>query len=200
MERKFMDFHRPTWAEIKKERTSIIAVCGVVILIAIFHLMWLTPVVSETEALDTRVKQQEELSAKYHDKLEQAQSIRDNLIKQEKGLKEMQKHLFRGNDPYQLAASLSDLLSPKGEQKQLLEIKTYQVLASKEYGLYQEVTLRFNFTTTVEGLHYFLERLRNFEAGILVQEINVQKVQRKTGPDLVINVILAALMEKKEKG
>ena len=42
-------------------------------------------------------------------------------------------------------------------------------------------------------------RLKNFHAAILVQEINVQKVQRKTGPDLVVNVILAALMEKGEK-
>jgi hypothetical protein len=41
--------------------------------------------------------------------------------------------------------------------------------------------------------------VRNFETSILVQEINIQKIQRKAGPDLVINVILAALMEKGEK-
>ncbi|NTW37534.1 MAG: hypothetical protein HGB17_15745, partial [Syntrophobacteraceae bacterium] len=74
-----------------------------------------------------------------------------------------------------------------------------QVLASKEYGLYQEVHLRFNFMTTIEGFHYFLEKARNFQSALLVQEINIQKVQRKGGPDLVVNVILAALMEKKEK-
>jgi hypothetical protein len=53
--------------------------------------------------------------------------------------------------------------------------------------------------TTIEGLHFFLERLKNFQTAILVQEINIQKIQRKSGPDLVINVILAALMEKGEK-
>jgi len=136
---------------------------------------------------------------KYQEKLNQAQSIKDNLAKQERELTELQKKLFRGNDAYQLAASLGDQLSSKDDPASKLDIKTYQVLASKEYGLYQEVTLRYNFMTSVEGLHFFLERLRNFEMAILVQEINVQKIQRKGRPDLVVNVILAALLEKTEK-
>jgi hypothetical protein len=188
-----------SWAEVKRQRSSLIAALTVVLMVVLGHLLWVAPLASENELLETRVKQQNELVQKYQDKLTQAQSIKDNLIKQETELKAMQKRLFRGNDPYQLAASLGDLLSPKGEKKKLLDIKTYQVLASKEYGLYQEVHLRFNFMTTIEGLHYFLERLRTFETAILVQEINIQRVQRKTGPDLVINVILAALMEKGEK-
>ena len=73
------------------------------------------------------------------------------------------------------------------------------MLASKEYGLYQEVHLRFNLMTNVDGLHYFLSRVKNSEFAILVQEINIQKIQRNKGPDLVVNVILAALMEKGEK-
>jgi hypothetical protein len=193
--------HLPKFSltDFKKQRSSLIIALGVLVGLIAAHILWISPIASENEDLETRVKQQGELVQKYSEKLTQAQSIKDNLIKQESELKEMQKHLFRGNDPYQLAASLGDLLSPKGEQKKLLDIKTYQVLASKEYGLYQEVHLRFNFMTTIEGLHYFLERLRNFETSILVQEINIQKVQRKSGPDLVINVILAALMEKKDK-
>ena len=111
----------------------------------------------------------------------------------------MQKRLFRGNDPYQLAASLGERLSSKEDGQQKLDIKTYQVLESKEYGLYQEVHLRFNFMTTIEGLQYFLDRVRKFETAMQVQEINIQRIQRKSGPDLVINVILAALMEKKAK-
>ena len=195
-----MTYPKISWAEIKKQRSSLIIALVVLILLLAGHFLWIAPTLSENEDLEVRVKQQGELVQKYQEKLTQAQSIKENLVKQESELKEMQKHLFRGNDPYQLAASLGDLLSPKGDQKKkLLDIKTYQVLASKEYGLYQEVHLRFNFMTTIEGLNYFLERLRNFETAILVQEINIQKVQRKTGPDLVINVILAALMEKGEK-
>ena len=185
--------------EIKKQRSSLIMALAVLLTLLTAHFLWVASTTSENEDLELKVKQQSELVHKYQEKLTQAQSIKENLIKQESELKAMQKRLFRGNDPYQLAASLGDLLSPKGEQKKLLDIKTYQVLASKEYGLYQEVHLRFNFMTTIEGLNYFLKRLRTFETAILVQEINIQKVQRKSGPDLVINVILAALMEKGEK-
>lgn len=195
-----MTLPRLSWDELKKQRSSIVlALVGVLVLLSA-HFLWIAPVTSENDELENRVKQQNELVQKYREKLNQAQSIKENLVKQESELKAMQKRLFRGNDPYQLAASLGDLLSPKGEdKKKLLDIKTYQVLASKEFGLYQEVHLRFNFMTTIEGLYHFLERLRNFETAILIQEINIQRVQRKGGPDLVINVILAALMEKGEK-
>jgi hypothetical protein len=194
-----MNYPKVSLRALKEQRSSFIMALVVLIVLLAGHILWVAPTESENEDLELKVQQQGELVHKYQEKLTQAQSIKENLIKQESELKAMQKRLFRGNDPYQLAASLGDLLSPKGEQKKLLDIKTYQVLASKEYGLYQEVHLRFNFMTTIEGLHYFLERLRNFETAILVQEINIQKVQRKSGPDLVINVILAALMEKGEK-
>jgi hypothetical protein len=194
-----MTYPKLSLAEIKKQRSSLIMALALLLALLTGHFFWVAPMSSESEDLELKVKQQGELVQKYKEKLTQAQSIKENLVKQESELKAMQKRLFRGNDPYQLAASLGDLLSPKGEAKKLLDIKTYQVLASKEYGLYQEVHLRFNFMTTIEGLHYFLDRLKNFETAILVQEINIQKVQRKTGPDLVINVILAALMEKGEK-
>jgi Tfp pilus assembly protein PilO len=194
-----MTYPKLSLTQIKKQRSSLIMAFIVLLTLVTGHFLWVAPIASENEDLELRVKQQADLVQKYQEKLTQAQSIKENLVKQESELKAMQKRLFRGNDPYQLAASLGDLLSPKGEQKKILDIKTYQVLASKEYGLYQEVHLRFNFMTTIDGLHYFLQRLRNFETAILVQEINIQKVQRKTGPDLVINVILAALMEKGEK-
>ncbi len=184
-------------ADLKKNRISIMLVGLALLAVLAFHTFWMGPVLIQTEELKTKVDQQNELVVKYQEKLKQAQSIKENLAKQEADLKELQKSLFKGNDPYQLAASLSEQLSAKEGQK--LEIKTYQVLASKEYGLYQEVHLRFNFMTNIEGFHYFLERVENFRTSILVQEINVQKIQRKGGPDLVINVILAALMEKKEK-
>lgn len=185
--------------DFKKNRSAMVAGSAAMLAILMVHLFWLDPVLSEKEEIGSMVKQQGELVQKYQEKLNQAQSIKDNLAKQERELTELQKKLFRGNDAYQLAASLGDQLSSKDDPASKLDIKTYQVLASKEYGLYQEVTLRYNFMTSVEGLHFFLERLRNFEMAILVQEINVQKIQRKGRPDLVVNVILAALLEKTEK-
>ncbi len=194
-----MTFPKFSWHDIKRQRMPLLLGLATAVLLLCGHLLWIAPLITENEELESKARQQNDLVLKYQEKLNQAQSIKDNLVKQESELKAMQKRLFQGNDPYQLAASLGELFSPKGEEKKKLDIKTYQVLASKEYGLYQEVHLRFNFMTTIEGLYYFLERLRNFETAILIQEINIQKVQRKTGPDLVINVILAALMEKKEK-
>lgn len=183
--------------DLKKNRFPLILATAVMLILLSVHLWWLGPLMDGMDELRGKVKQQEDLGRKYQEKLKQAQSIRDNLAKQERELKAMQSRLFKGNDPYQLAASLGEQISAKGGQK--LDIKTYQVLASKEYGLYQEVHLRFNFMTTIEGLHHFFDRLKSFQTAILVQEINIQKIQRKTGPDLVINVILAALMEKGEK-
>lgn len=183
--------------DLKKNRSSLIIASVALAMLLAVHLLWLAPLMSQEEELEVRIAQQNALAKKYSEKLEQVGSIKENLTKQESELKTMQSRLFQGHDPYQLAASLGEQLSVKGGQK--LDIKTYQVLASKEYGLYQEVHVRFNFMTTIDGLYFFLERLKNFQSAILVQEINIQKIQRKAGPDLVINVILAALMEKKEK-
>ncbi len=186
--------------DIGKHRWSIVASVVMVLALAAVNFVWLAPIVTQKEELDSKIKQQQDLIAKYEKKLNQSQSIQQDLAKQEGDLKEMQKKLFQGTDPYQMAASLGDLLSSKGgDGGQKLDIKTYQVLASKEYGLYQEVHLRFNLMTTVEGLHYFLAKVRDSQFAILVQEINIQKIQRNKGPDLVVNVILAALMENGEK-
>ena len=125
-----MTFPKLSLAEIKKQRSSLIMASFVLLMLLIGHFLWVAPTASENEDLELKVKQQTDLVQKYQEKLTQAQSIKDNLIKQESELKAMQKRLFRGNDPYQLAASLGDLLSPKGEQKKILDIKTYQVLAS----------------------------------------------------------------------
>lgn len=188
-----------SWSDLKKNRLALVAGGVTVAGILAVHFLWLDPVLTDKEDLRAKVGQQAELLQKYQEKLNQAQSIKENLVKQEAELRGLQKKLFRGNDAYQLAASLGDILSAKDNPKNKLDIKTYQVLASKEFGLYQEVTLRYNFMTSVEGLHYFFERLKNFEMAILVQEVNIQKIQKRGGPDLVVNVILAALLEKGEK-
>jgi Tfp pilus assembly protein PilO len=196
---KWTKIRRPTLEDLKKYRFSVAASVIVLLALTAINFVWVEPVITQKEMLESKAKQQEDLIHKYEQKLNQAQSIRDNLEKQKDELTKLHEKLFRGTDPYQLAASLGDLLSAKTGDGQKLDIKTYQVLASKEYGLYQEVHLRFNLMTSVEGLHYFLDRVKNSKYAILVQEINIQKIQRNKGPDLVVNVILAALMEKGEK-
>jgi len=186
--------------DIKKQRWSILASVVVLALLTAAHFILVAPILEQKETLASKIKQQKELIAKYEQKLKQGQSIQKELENHLVDMQAMHSKLFKGSDPYQLAASLGDLLSSKGGAGgQKLDIKTYQVLASQEHGLYQEVHLRFNLMTNVEGLHHFLARVKNSEFAILVQEINIQKIQRNKGPDLVVNVILAALMEKGEK-
>jgi Tfp pilus assembly protein PilO len=194
-----MKIQWPSMAEVKKHRKMLALAVLVLVSLAAIDLIWLKPVINSNHLIEAKIRQHRELANKYQAKLKQSQSIKEKLAQQEQDLKQMQKRLFRGTDPYQLAASLGDLLkSSEGDGKNL-DVKTYQVLASKEYGLYQEVHLRFNLMTNVEGLFYFLERIKHSDFAILVHEINIQKIQRNRGPDLVVNVILAALMEKGEK-
>src|SRR5690242_1256447 len=118
-----MNLRAPSAAEIKRHRPSIIASAVVLLSLLVLYTVWLAPVAAEKEAVEAQLKQQTELSQKYQDKLNQTQTIRDNLEKQRVELEGMQKKLFHGNDPYQLAASLSEALSSKEGQK--LDIKTY---------------------------------------------------------------------------
>lgn len=186
-----------TIGDIKKHGWSIVASIVVLLLLAVAYLTVVAPVTERKQMLVSKIDHQRKLISQYGRKLSQSKTIRENLAKHEGALKKMQKKLFRGTDPYQLAASLGDVLSSKSKpDASKLDIKTYQVLTSKEHGLYEEVLMRFNLMTNIYGLHYFLTRVKNSEFAIQVKEINIQKIQRVKGPDLIVNVILAALMEK----
>ncbi|MGC8490433.1 MAG: hypothetical protein ACP5SH_01735 [Syntrophobacteraceae bacterium] len=186
-----------TIGDIKKHQWSIMASIVVLLLLAVAYLTLVAPVTERKKMLVSKMDHERKLISQYERKLSQSKTIRENLAKHEGALKKMQKKLFRGTDPYQLAASLGDVLSSKSKpDAPKLDIKTYQVLTSKEHGLYEEVLMRFNLMTNIYGLHYFLTRVKNSEFAIQVKEINIQKIQRVKGPDLIVNVILAALMEK----
>ncbi len=189
-----------TVEDIKKYQGSKAASVIVVMVMAIVYLTLIAPITDRKHMLVTKIYKQQKLVSQYREKLGQSKVIKENLAKHEGALRTMQKKLFRGTDPYQLAASLGDVLSPKGQpDAPKLDIKTYQVLTSKEHGLYEEVHMRFNLMTDIYGLHYFLTRIKSSEFAIQVKEINIQKIQRVKGPDLIVNVILAALMEKGKK-
>lgn len=189
-----------TLGDIKKHQWSIVASVIVVLAMAMIYLTLISPISDRKNMLIAKISHQQNLISEYGHKLGRSKVIRENLAKHEGALKKMQKKLFRGTDPYQLAASLGELLSSKNNPSApKLDIKTYQVLTSKEHGLYEEVHMRFNLMTDIYGLHYFLTRVKNSEFAIQVKEINIQKIQRVKGPDLIVNVILAALMEKGKK-
>ncbi len=189
-----------TMADVKKHQWSIAACVIVVMLTATAWLTLVAPITERKQMLVLRIDHQRKLISQYARNLSRSTVIRKNLATHEGALRKMQKKLFRGTDPYQLAASLGDQFSSKSKpDAPKLDIKTYQVLPSKEHGLYEEVLMRFNLMTNIYGLHYFLTKIKNSEFAIQVKEINIQKIQRVKGPDLIVNVILAALMEKGKK-
>jgi cell division protein FtsB len=183
-------------AELRRSRSSVLIVLITIVGLWVIHSFWLGPGVLETGPLTAQVEQQKQLIEKYEKKLEQAQGLREKLESQEKELGQLREGLYKGSDPYQLAASLGEVFTPKGSQE--LNMKSYQVLDSKEYGLYQQVRLKFYFMASIQGLHQFLESLEKTQTVLAVDQMDVRKGGAKGGADLVVNVIISALMEKGE--
>jgi hypothetical protein len=188
---------RSLLAQVERHRMSLAlaAVLGLFLLLA--HWFWLEPVLIQKQELSENIAQQQAMIQKYQEKLAQGTVFKESLTKQEQELGQLQRKVFRGEDSYQLAAKLGDIVSAKGSQD--LNVKSYQVLASKEHGVYQEVQVKFDFTATIAGVYTFLNGIQKSPTAIQVQQMRVQKVQRKTGHDLVINVVLTALMESSKK-
>jgi hypothetical protein len=183
--------------QIRRHRVSLVLAVAVGIGLLVVQLLWLDAVLEKKSELSERIAQQRQMILKYQDKLAQGKDLKDTLSQQEKELGRLQRKVFRGEDSYQLAAKLGEVVAAKGTQE--LNVKSYQVLASKEYGAYQEVQLKFDVTATIMGLHNFLNGVQKSATAIQVQQLRVQKIQRKSGHDLVISVVLTALMETSKK-
>ena len=61
--------------DIRKHRWSIVAIVIVILALAAAHFIWVAPVIDQKEALDSKIKQQQDTIAKYEQKLKQGQSI-----------------------------------------------------------------------------------------------------------------------------
>jgi hypothetical protein len=183
--------------QLKKHRFSLAIAVIAVLSLLVMHVFWLSPLLEKKREVSERITQQQQMTQKYQEKLAKSKDLKETLGNQERELTRLQKKVFRGDDSYQLAAKLGEMLATKGSQD--INVKSYQVLASKEYGLYQEVQLKFDFTATIMGLQNFLSSLQKSPAAILVQQLRVQKIQRKVGHDLVVSVVLTALMEPSKR-
>lgn len=186
-----------SFRDLKKHQFSIMFVLFTVVAVWVAHVFWLRDGILETDSLTAQVSQQKQLIEKYEDKLGKAQGLRESLESQEKELKHLREGLYKGGDPYQLAASLGEVFSPKGSQD--LSIKSYQVLDSKEYGLYQQVRLKFYFTSSIRGLYTFLRGIEKSQTVLAIDQMDIRKGGGRGGLDLVVNVIVSALMEKSER-
>ena len=68
-------------SDIGKHRWAIAASATVAVALAAAYLILIAPIAAQKEVFDARIKQLQELIAKYNQKLKQSQSIQDNLIK-----------------------------------------------------------------------------------------------------------------------
>lgn len=186
------------WAYCIKHRVQVVVFVLFVGVLVAAHLFWLQPILAETDGLRDRLNRERSLIDKYQQKLVQAKGLSRQLQAQEKELKSIQQRLVQGKDPYQLAAALGELAAAKKTED--LTIKSYQVLNTVEFGLYQEVRLKFNLSTTIAGFYQFLNRLQSSHEAISFQELRVQRRRVRTGPDLSVTVVIAALMEKPAAG
>ncbi len=97
--------------DIRKNRWSIASCAIVATVLAMIYFIFITPIIAQKESLESRIKQQKELVAKYEQKLTQSQNIQENIARHEGELKEMQKKLFQGGDPYHNSPLLSEIFS-----------------------------------------------------------------------------------------
>lgn len=186
------------WLYCSKHRIPVVVLLLSIAVLSGAHLLWLQPIMGEADGLRDRLHREQGLIDKYQQKLAQAKGLSQQLQEQEKELKRIQQRLVQGKDPYQLAAALGELAAAKKTED--LTIKSYQVLNTVEFGLYREVRLKFNLSTTIAGFYQFLNSLQSSQEAISFQELNVQRRRVRKGPDLSITVVIAALMEKPASG
>ena len=94
-----VEFPKIRIADISKHRCSIVASATVVVTLAGAYLILIAPIAAQKEVFDSRIKQQQELIAKYNQKLKQSQSIQDNLARHEEELKRHAKEAVPGDRP-----------------------------------------------------------------------------------------------------
>ncbi len=179
---------------VVRRRVQIAGFFALAVAVSVVHWVWVRPVIEERRQFQVQVQQEQVLASKYRERLAQAKGLKARLLEEQKQFEAIEKRLVQERDPYQLAASLGELVG-SGKSGELV-VKSYQVLNTVEYGLYREVQLRYNLMATVTGLYLFLDSLRNAEEAIVIREINVQASRQRRGPDLIVNVVLAALMGK----
>ena len=146
-------------AQVERHRTSLalMAVVGICLLLA--HWFWLEPILIQKQELSENIAQQQAMIQKYQEKLAQGTVFKESLTKQEQELGQLQRKVFRGEDSYQLAAKLGDIVSAKGSQD--LNVKSYQVFKQESLKSHQSHNLE-GFVIHLSSSKIFSAHLINF--------------------------------------
>jgi len=186
---------RKYWQYIRRHESKLLGLISTAVVLVFIHSLWVVPLTTEMITIRNQILKEKELIERYRKKLTSAKDLYNQLKEEEDKIGKIQKKVLRTKDPYQLAAEIGELVTSKGRDPGLV-IKSYQVLDSEVLGNYQEVRLRFSLLATISGFYRFLERLRCSKEAISFQRLTIQKRMFGKGPDLMITVVIAALMEK----
>ncbi len=182
------------WKKHKKE-----ALCygGTTLILLILYLSLVSPVVESNTILKSQITQTSLTISKYEEKLKESEKLKDTITNAQKELDALKGKLFPSNDPYQFTTKLEETIAEDGKKD--IVIKSYQILSSKEYGLYQEVQYSLSFDANIYGISKFLDWLSKFETSVRINEFNLRYAPRgdQSNVDLIVNVNLTVLMPKK---
>ncbi|MCX7823320.1 MAG: type 4a pilus biogenesis protein PilO [Syntrophobacterales bacterium] len=176
----------------------MIVVFGFILALSLFHITIFSPVVEQVRGLRDRIAQERQVVEKLRKKLSEADQIKERLSKSQQELTAIREKLFPSSDPYQLASKLEEALST-GDKKDIV-IKSYQVVSSRELGLYQEVQYSISIDTNIYGLSQFLSWINNYSSSVRVGEFNIRYAPRsgkESSVDLIVNMTLTVFMQKK---
>lgn len=182
----------------KRNKNGIFIITGFALALFLFHVFVLSPIAERVRELRNLISQERQTVEKYRKKLAEAEQIKERLLKSQQELSAIKEKLFPSNDPYQLATKLEEALS-SGDKKDVV-IKSYQIVSSKELGLYQEVQYSLSIDANIYGLSQFLIWLNNYASSVRLGEFNIRYAPRggkESSTDLIINLTLTVLMQKK---
>jgi len=170
--------------------TLLISICTLIVGVGIF-LFWINPLITTKKELKSRIIQEKLLLGKYEKKLKNAKSLEEQLKQKQQELQRLQKQLFPGKDPYELAAKL------EGISKSNVTVRSYQVVSTKDYSLYSEVRFRFVLETDIYGL-YKLANWFSQSPYVIVKELQIRYMSRGKGRSgLRVNLTISALLQKR---
>lgn len=182
---------------LRKNRILVAAYGGGFLACCLLFLLWIVPLRDSYNDTKARIDSTKMLIEKYRSKLKEAEALKGELEKRRGEVEKLKANLYRGQDPLELATSLSRVAGSGEGKGSALSVRSYQISSTKDYQLYREVEFRFVLDADIYGLYSLLKWLDESPA-FIVRQINVRYLRRgenETG--LMVNLVLTVLMEKK---
>ncbi|HDD44792.1 MAG TPA: hypothetical protein ENG63_08050 [Candidatus Desulfofervidus auxilii] len=176
--------------KIKEKKYLLIIALFVLVILVVFHLIYVAPLSSEVKNLKNEIERKNLLVEKYKTKIKLYQKKLPKLKRELAALKKEEIWL-KPQESYKLAASLEQLLKSLVEQGKL-EIINYQILPEKKRESFKEIKIRFEIRTHIQGLTEILSKIEKVK-GIYVSELSITKFGYRQKFDLRVRLVCTKL-------